>query len=153
MKAFGIDADIGVHEDALDDLSKGQCDDGQVVTLQLQDRDADQKAEECRQRRAADHRDDQTRNAGCHSPCKNTGHTYCAESADTHKPCLPEVQFSGNTHIEVEADGGDHVTGDRNQQTGKQAGQTARFEHDLNDDVSDDHDRKGQHAPSLLFIL
>ena len=64
MQPAAVDAHKQVVENPLDDLSKGQGHDGQVVPLQPQDRDANEKAHQSGKQGAHNHTDNQTDRPG-----------------------------------------------------------------------------------------
>ena len=152
MKSVGVDADVSVHEYTLDDLSESQRDDREIVALEFEYGNTDQKSKHCRQYCAADDRKDQSGDPGSNTSCKDSGHTDSAESADTHKPGLAKIELARYADIEVEADGSHNIACDRYQETGEHTSQVSALYKDFNDYIGNDHKSEGNDPPSVLFV-
>ena len=127
----------GVHN-VLDDLTKSQRDDGQVVAGQTQNRDADEHAEQtCH--RAADHEGQQQ--------CKGLrgvfGHDdideRTGERADAHEAGVAEAQLTQHTDGQVQRDRHNDIGADGHELAGEGVCQRTGGTQNLNQDIEADN--------------
>jgi len=151
MQTGGISADVHVVQNAHDDLAERQCDDGQIVALQLQDRDADQPADQTGQQRTGQNADDKTHRRAADGGSQQAGNNDGCEAADTHESRLAQIPFAGHADVEVQADGGDDIAGDRHQQRRDQTGHAVGGRQDLNQRIGQQHDHEREGAGAVFF--
>ena len=142
MQALGIHAQVaGVHE-VLDNLTESQCDDGQIIAGQTQDRDADQEAEDT-SHNAAHHKGQQQRcRLGEGGVIQADPHQRTGKSAHAHKPGVAQAQLAQHADGQVQGDSHDNVCADRHQLTREGVGDHACGGQDLDQQIEADDDAK-----------
>ena len=150
---MGIHAQItGVHN-VLDDLTKSQRDDGQVVTGQTQNGDADEHAEQtCH--RAADHEGQQQ----CKGLWGVFGHDdideRAGERADAHEAGVAEAQLTQHTDGQVQRDRHNDIGADGHELAGEGVCQRTGGTQNLNQDIeADDNAQRNGVAFGGLFHI
>ncbi len=119
-----VKGNVQVHDQVHYDLAESQCDDGEVVALELQDRDTDEEAYSRGEQHAHDDRKDQTGD-GRKGLCQQAGDTDTGKGTDCHESRLSQIKFAGNADVEVKADRRDQITGGGDQQALKQIRKTS----------------------------
>ena len=112
MQAVFIVADDEAVYKLLDDLAEGQRHDGQIIAVQTQHRDADERSRDAREDRA-------------HHYCERKAHAvrgdgalqaHCrdnaGERADAHESRVSQTQLAEDADGEVQGDGHDDVAAD-----------------------------------------
>ena len=140
MQAVGVEAHVEVVEDVLDDLTKGKRHDGEVVTAQAHDRDADDEAGDGRDER----RDDEGEHIGekpvAHDAAHDGERNDAREGAHAHEAGVSQRQLAGDAHDEVERDGHAHIGADGHELAGERVGEDARGVERGHDDEERDDD-------------
>ena len=113
VQAVGVDADVQIVDEGLDDLAEGEGHNGKVVAVEPQDRDADQQTDDRGQQRAACERDDKNpsvRNAGA---VECGGDHRSGEGADAHESGVSEGKLAEHADREVQRQRHDDIGADR----------------------------------------
>ena len=100
MEAVSVASEeYGVYK-VLDDLAEGKSHDGEIVTAQTQDRDADQNAENGSNGSADKDGDHKTYGRIDHA-LHALGKEGTGEGADTHEACVSEAQLTEDSDGQV----------------------------------------------------
>ena len=138
VQAAGVDAHDQAGDNLFDDLAKGQGHDGQVVTAQAKNRDADQKAQNGSGDSADDDADDQAHRIGGNGALERDGGNDARVGADAHKARVAQRQVARDADDEVERDGHNDIGRDGNQLTGNHARNHVVGLHNEHDGECDD---------------
>ena len=100
MEAVSVASEeYGVYK-VLDDLAEGKSHDGEIVTAQTQDRDADQNAENG-SNGSADKNGDHKAYGRIDRALHAFGEEGAGEGADTHEACVSEAQLTEDSDGQV----------------------------------------------------
>ena len=139
MKPAGIQTKVaGVHN-ILDDLTEGQRHDGQIVTGQAQNGDADKEAEQTGHH-TADHEGQQH----CQRlRCGFVQHHIdqrAGEGTHAHEARMAETQLTKDADSQVQRDRQNDIGTDGHQLAGEGVGQQPHPAQNLDKDIKSDHD-------------
>ena len=143
MQPAAVDAHKQVVENPLNDLSKGQGHDGQVVPLQPQDRDANEEAHQSGKQGAHNHTDNQTDRPGGDVVPQRHRCGDAGEGPHTHKSRMAQGEFSQHTHCQVQGNGHDHVGANGHQHSLHGGGEAACAAENLHHQKGKNHDGIG----------
>ena len=101
MKPLGIYADIQILHNGLDNLSKGQGNDGQVVAVEPQRRNTHQRTDNGCHQRADHHRRRQAQAVGGNRQ-RSRRHSS-GKSAHAHEARVPQAQLTQHAYRQVQA--------------------------------------------------
>ena len=141
MQTLGIEADINVVDQRHDDLTERQCDDCQIVTAQFQYRNTDQPAHDSSHQGTGGDAYDKPQQSADSRSFQQSGNNDSRKGANAHKAGLAKIQFTGNTDVQIQTDGGDGIRRYRHQQRREQTAQVAGCHHGLQQDICRDDDQ------------
>ena len=124
MKPFVIYANIENVDQVLDDLTKCQGYDSQIVTAKSQYRNTDENSKNSSNHCTYQDCKDQSWNRR-EQITGNMGKYSTGISSNAHKASMSKTQLSGITNYQVQGKGSDGVNADGNQKSGKQSGQVS----------------------------
>ena len=136
----------------ISDLAECQGDDCQIVTAQFQYRNTDQPADQGSRDGTGNDADDKTHHITDTGRDENSRYDNSGKGTDTHEACLAEIQFAGNTDIEVQTESSHDIGCDRHQKRHEQTAQLTGSHQSLKNDIGSDHDRKRNRAAAYFFI-
>ena len=105
VEAVFIHPQVDVGDQALDDLAEGQGDDGQVVAVEPQHRDADEEAQHGGHQGAEDHGQGQPQRGGGHAVLEGLGKGGAGEGPQAHEAGVAQAQLAGDAHHQVQGQG------------------------------------------------
>ena len=126
-----IEAEVEVIEDALDDLAEGEGHDGEIVAVEAQHGNPDQKAHDGGKERADHQRQRETQGSARHKLLKRDGGGYAREGADAHEARVTEAELTQHADGEVQRERHHDIGTDRNEHSLERGGDTARRDHAL----------------------
>ena len=141
LEAVFVHPQVDVGDDALDDLTESQGDNGQVVAVEPEHRDADEEAQQGGHRRPRRHGQRQAQGGEGHAVLEGQGHGGAGESADAHKARVAQAQLAGHAHHQVQGQGHDYVRADGDQLALQHGANAPLLEgaHKLHDQKGGDH--------------
>ena len=101
VKTFVIHTDVKYVDQVLDDLTKSQGNDSQVVTTETKYRDTDDHTEQCCNCRTYKDRKDKARNLR-NGVCSHLRKQGTGKSSHTHKARMSKTQLAGETDYQVQ---------------------------------------------------
>ena len=140
VQPLGIHAHIQDIKDILDDLAKGQGDNGQIVALQTQHGHAHDHAGDTGAHCAHQHGHCQPGDAVGDGLLQGHGGHDAREGAHAHKARVAQGQLPGEAHHQVQGHGHGDIGADGHQLPGDGGGDHPRPVQDLDDDVKGDDD-------------
>ena len=141
MQTVFIHAHIEVVENVLDDLTKGQRYDGQIVTPKPKHRDANDDACSSGADRAHNDTDEQPKLPNGHQILQAHGCHNAGERANAHKSGMSQTQLAGNTDGQVQGHSHTDVHADGHQLTLQGVGNAACVHKALDHNIKQDHDQ------------
>ena len=143
VEPHAVHTDVQIIDDALDDLTERQRDDGQVVAVEAEHRDADEEARHGGAARAHDHGHQQPHRRGGKGGLE-ADRSHRARKAHAHKARVPQRELAQNANRQVQGQGHDHISADRHQLPLKGGAQPAPCAQRLEDHKGSDHHDVGQ---------
>ena len=131
-------------DQVLDDLTKGEGYDSEVVALEAQYRHADDNTRNRRKQSGNDHGDSQTQRCKRNRIRQTGGGDNARKRADRHKARMAERQLTEDADGQVERDRHDNIRADGHEQTLDLAGDAAACDGSLHDDVRNDDNAEAQ---------
>ena len=136
----------------LDDFTKGQGHNGQIVAAEPQYRGTNQETGDGGEERTQDHGYGQTNPVGGNGRLEGHGGDDAGEGADAHKARVAQAQLSQDAHSQIQGNGHGHIGADGYQLAAEGTADGSLFLQNCHDHEGDDYTGIGQEVRAGAFV-